>query len=544
MVRFQKMLHSQMFLSTEIDFMRRCFFLFVFLLSLVSDVFSSETRHPNFVIVLVDDLGWADLGCYGSRFHETPRLDRMAREGMRFTDAYAACAVCSPTRAALQTGLYPARIGITDWIRTKYQEDRVRQYGGVMPKNGKNPTEYVGLPEFPKRCPPNKFFLETKYLTIAEHLKKNGYKTAHIGKWHLGDIGHSPTDQGYDINIGGCDLGHPPSYFEPYRSRAQNGPRIPEEALPLRKPGEYLTDREADEAVRFIREHKDKSFFLHLAHYAVHTPLQARPETVARYRAKLERMQKRGEKPKQKNPTYAAMLQSVDEAMGQLLDTLLSEGIADRTYVIFTSDNGGLVGPTDNTPLRSGKGFAYEGGIREPFLVWAPGRVAAGTTNDIPTITMDLFPTVCDLAGISLPKSLLDGLSIRPLLEQENGENVKKLEKRPLFWHFPHYRGSEPANSPYSIVRHGDWKLIRFDDGNILELYHLRNDISESNNLAEKEREIARKLVKLLDEHLDSVGAGRVKLNPDYRPTVKLHFPLNFCKFYNPIYSNTVHRCF
>ena len=472
-----------------------------------------KSEKPNIIFILIDDLGGTDLGCYGSVFHETPQLDQMAREGMQFTNAYAACAVCSPTRAAFQTGLYPARIGITDWIRSKFQ-------GGIIPPDGKNPSAYVSHPTNRLLCPPNKLFLELEYPTIAEHLKANGYTTCHIGKWHLGQENHTPLDQGYDINIAGCDLGQPPNYFDPYESGQPNY-LIPKEVLPPRKAGEYLTDREADEAVRFIREHKEKPFFLHLAHYAVHTPLQAKPELVDKYKAKLEQMRKDGAEPKQKNPTYAAMVQSVDEAVGRLLDTLQSEGIADRTYVIFTSDNGGLVGPTDNTPFRSGKGFAYEGGIREPLLVWAPGRIAAGTKSDVPTITMDMFPTFCDLAGIPLPQTPLDGLSIRPLLDQKNPEYVSKFVERPLFWHFPHYRGNDSKSSPYSIARLGDWKLIRFDDSEVLELYNLREDISESNNLAETKADIVQKLAKLLDDHLDSVGAKRVKPNPNYRQSDK-----------------------
>lgn len=467
------------------------------------------TERPNFVVILVDDLGWADLGCYGSSFHETPRLDRMSREGLKFTNAYAASAVCSPSRAALQTGLCPARTGITDWIRGKFQ-------GGVIPPDGRNPVGYVSDPKKPLLCPKNKLFLETEYLTVAEHLKANGYATGHVGKWHLGQEGHTPLDQGYDVNVGGCDLGQPPSYFDPYESNRPDY-HIPKDSLPPRKAGEYLTDREADEAANFIRQHKDRPFFLHLAHYAVHTPLQAKKDRVEKYRAKLERMKAGGEEPLQKNAVYAAMVESVDDAVGTILDTLVEEGISERTYVFFTSDNGGLSGPTNNAPLRSGKGFPYEGGIREPLIVWAPGRVGAGAECGIPTITMDFFPTLCDLAEIPLPETDLDGMSIRPLWLGERSPEVEKIRNRTLFWHFPHYRGNDPASFPYSIVRHDGWKLIRFDDDDRIELYRLVDDPGEKKNVAGEHPEIVRQLVERLEKHLDHVGAKRVKPNPEYR---------------------------
>lgn len=481
------------------------FVLFVCVFAFSRNVAAQE--RPNFVIVLVDDLGWADLGCYGSTFHETPRLDRMAQEGVRFTSAYAACAVCSPSRAALQTGLNPARIGITDWIRSKFQ-------GGHIPPDGRNPSGYVTDPKRRLLCPENKLFLEPEYLTIAEHLKANGYTTCHLGKWHLGQESHTPQQQGYDINIGGCDLGQPPSYFDPYESGRADY-LIPKESLPPRRPGEYLTDREADEAVKFIRTHKEKPFFLHLAHYAVHVPLQAKPEILEKYKAKLERMRNNGVAPKQTNATYAAMLQSVDEGVGRLLNTLEEEGIADRTYVIFTSDNGGLLGPTNNFPLRSEKGFAYEGGLRVPLIVRGPNLHENGTICMVPTITMDLFPTLCDWAEIPLPDSPLDGVSIRPLLEPKESERAEAFLERPLFWHFPHYRNADPGNSPYSIIRSGPWKLIRFDDGERLELYDLVNDLSETKNLASEEPLVVASLLKQLDENLDRLGAKRVKVKAE-----------------------------
>jgi len=465
---------------------------------------------PNVIVVLVDDLGWADLGCYGSVFFETPQLDRMAKDGMLFTNAYAACAVCSPTRTALQTGLNPARVGITDWIRGKFQ-------GGIIPPDGKNPSGYADDPKRKLLCPENKLFMETEYLTIAKHLKAAGYTTCHIGKWHLGREGAMPTDHGYDINIAGCDLGQPPSYFDPYDVDHPDYV-IPENILPRREKGEYLTDREADEAVQFIRTHKNKPFFLHLAHYAVHTPLQARESLVQKYRHKLERLKSEGVKTPQTNAVYAAMVESVDDAIGRILDTLQEEGLVGNTYVVFTSDNGGLLGSTSNAPLRSGKGYPYEGGIRTPFIVWAPGRVKPGE-NDVPTITYDLLPTICDWVGTDLPKVPLDGLSIRSVTDpaSETKNMIAQLKERPLLWHFPHYRDTNPPVTPYSIVRQGRWKIIRFDEKPTPELYDLESDPYETTNLVAREPETASRLLRLLDEQLDAVGAKRVKPNPIYQ---------------------------
>jgi arylsulfatase A-like enzyme len=337
-------------------------------------------KRVNFVVILVDDLGWKDLSCQGSKFYKTPNIDRVAREGLRFTDGYAAAAVCSPTRAALMTGRYPARLGLTDWIRARFQRGKV----GTPPRN---PTAYVGGPDQRLLCPPNPFWMELDEVTIAEVLKGLGYVTCHIGKWHLGDDAWYPQHQGFDFNFGGCDYGQPPSYFDPYANKRLPG--IPH--LPPRRKGEFLTYREASEAVKFIRANKDRPFFLHLAHYAVHTPLMARPEVVAKYKGKAD-----GE---QKNAVYAALVESVDDAVGAVLRALADAGVADHTVVIFTSDNGGLLGSTHNGPLRLGKGHAYEGGIRVPWIVRWPGTVPGGTVSHEPISTIDIFPTIVEAAG-------------------------------------------------------------------------------------------------------------------------------------------------
>ena len=294
----------------------------------------SGARPPNVILILVDDLGWTDLSCQGSKYFETPSIDRLAEQGMRFTNGYAACAVCSPTRAAIQTGRYPARVGITDWIHARFQ-------GGKAPPPDKKLPEYVGNPKEKLLCPRNPLYMELDELTIAEALHTAGYVSCHIGKWHLGPEPWFPEKQGYDLNLGGCDLGQPPSYFDPYQSNRPDY-RIPN--LKPRHPGEYLTDREADEAVGFIRSHKDKPFFLNLCHYAVHTPLMAKKELIDKYEAKA--------RTNQKNAVYAAMIQSVDESTARVMAVLDELKLAENTVVIFTSDNGGLLGSTDNAPLR------------------------------------------------------------------------------------------------------------------------------------------------------------------------------------------------
>jgi len=459
-------------------------------------------KKPNFVFILVDDLGWIDTGCYGSKFYETPNIDRLAADGMRFTDAYAACAVCSPTRAAVMTGRYPARLGVTDWIHARFQ-------GGEIPADKKNPTEYVGGKNKKLLCPPNALWMELEEVTIAEALKPAGYTSCHIGKWHLGADDWYPDRQGFDFNIGGCDFGQPPNYFDPYSQKRQ-GP-IP--TLSPRRKGEYLTDREADEAVKFIRRHKDKPFFLYMAHYAVHTPIQGKADLVAKYKAK---------KPtNQKNPKYAAMVESVDDAVGKICSALDELNLAERTIIFFTSDNGGLMGVTNNAPLRAGKGYPYEGGIREPLIVRWPKVIKPGTVSYEPVTSVDYFPTICQAAGVPLPPDRdIDGVSILGHLKS-NG--IQKLNRDTLFWHFPHYRGNI---MPYSIIRDGNWKLIkRYDTstssvepGKTFELYNLKGDLSESNDLSEVLPSKVRQLDAKLRRWLRLTGAKLPRPNPDYDP--------------------------
>jgi arylsulfatase A-like enzyme len=425
-------------------------------------------KKPNFVFFLVDDLGWRDVGCYGTKFYETPNIDRLAREGMRFTDAYAACPVCSPTRASILTGKYPARLSLTDWIPGQRE---------------KNPKLLV--PKFNQELP-------LEEVTIAEALKATGYACASIGKWHLGGEPYYPDKQGFDLNVGGTAKGSPPSYFSPYGiPTLADGPK-----------GEYLTDRLADEAEKFIEQNRYRPFFLYLPHFAVHTPIQGKEEIAAKY----------ARKPPdggQKNATYAAMIESVDQSVGRVMKKLDALGLADRTVVFFMSDNGGLAGITSNAPLRAGKGTLYEGGIREPMIVKWPGVVRSGTTASTPVTSTDFYPTILEMAGLPpKPEQHVDGLSIMPLLKESG-----PLRRDTLYWHYPHYHRTTPAGA----LRHGDWKLIEYFEDGRLELYNLRDDLGEANDLATAMPEKARELQKMLAEWRRSVGAQMPTPNPDYK---------------------------
>lgn len=480
-------------------------FMRTLLLSIAGIILLSITpgyaEKPNIILILVDDMGWMDLSCQGSDYYKTPAIDRLADEGMRFTNGYAACAVCSPTRAAVQTGRYPHRIGVTDWIRSLFQRG-----GRGTPEA--NPTEYVGGTNRKYLCPPNPYWMEHEEITIAEALKEAGYQSGYIGKWHLGDPAWYPEGQGYDENRGGCDYGQPPSFFDPYNQPNGRHQTLRDgiHQLPGRNPGEYLTHREADEAESLIRHwHKDKKpFFLQMGHYAVHTPIQAIPEVAAQYKR---------EGKTDLNARYAAMVESIDDSIRQILDTLEELGIDKNTMILFTSDNGGLDrngGPTENAPLRSGKGYAYEGGIRVPFLVWWPGVVAENKISDAPVCSIDLFPTILESAGVELPRDRpIDGISLMAHLKSGGKQTVDRDE---LYWHFPHYRHNP---GPYSIIRKGPWKLIKFWDGPF-ELFNLAEDIGEEKNLAKDHPAIVSELDSLLLKRLKADKAKLPILNPKY----------------------------
>ncbi len=418
------------------------------------------TRPPNVIVILVDDMGWRDLGCQGSPFFETPHIDRLAGSGMRFTRGYAACTVCSPTRASILTGQYPARLHVTDWI----------------PGHGR-PQAKLLPPDWTKHLP-----LEA--VTVAERLKSAGYATASIGKWHLGGPAYFPEHQGFDLNIAGYDRGQPPSYFAPYR--------IP--TLAEGPAGEYLTDREAAEAEAFIRAHRERPFFLYLPHYCVHTPIQGKPAVTARYAAKAVPDQK------PKNAGYAAMVESVDDALGRIVATLEELGIREQTVIFFTSDNGGLANVTDNRPLRAGKGSAYEGGVRVPFIVSWPGVTQPGTTSDVPVITPDIPATVMALAGVGPdPAFPLDGRDLSGLLAGG------ALDREAIYWHYPHYHPG--GATPYSAIRAGSWRLGHFYEDGRDELYDLAADEGEATNLASQEPARAEALRARLDAWLVEAGA-------------------------------------
>lgn len=438
-----------------------------------------KTDKPNVVLVLIDDLGWKDVGYMGSKFYETPNIDKLSRQGVVFTNAYAACAVCSPSRASIQTGRYPARIGVTDWIRARFQTNN---------NEVKAPEPFEENRNKKLRTPSNPYWMELSEITIAEVLKQAGYFTCHIGKWHLGPDDYYPEKQGYDLNIAGCDMGQPVNYFDPYTN--EKGVTFPN--LKPRKTGEYLVDRLSDELKTVVTQHKDQPFFINMCTYAVHTPLMAKNDMIEKYELKTK-------VDGQKNPIYAAMVESMDNTVGTLMNTLKENNILDNTIVIFLSDNGGLIGPTDNAPLRSGKGYPYEGGIRVPMIVSWKGHIQEGTVCNLPVSTVDILPTVCALIKTPLPKTTIDGRDIGPAIF---GQTMKEV---PLYWHFPHYR--EPNIVPYSIIRDGDWKLIKQYEGITFQLYNLKNDLAEKTNMVDKNPEIVSKLNRELEAWLSATHA-------------------------------------
>jgi arylsulfatase A-like enzyme len=426
-------------------------------------------KKPNLLFILVDDLGWSDLSCYGNSIHETPHVDQLAKQGMRFTQAYTACAVCSPTRASIQTGKYPIRMGITDWI------PGARKKG--MPLEEKYTKTQMPLEE----------------VTVAEAFKKAGYQTSFVGKWHLGETEKFwPEFQGYDINLGGHSKGSPPGgYFSPY-----NNPR-----LPNGPEGEYLTDRLGDEAVKLIEQYSQspQPFFMMMSFYTVHTPIQPQSALNEKYIHKIEDTKN----DHWNNPGYAAMVQSMDENVGKILDALKHFALEQDTIVIFTSDNGGLIKNhiTSNYPLSLGKGFYHEGGIRVPTVIRWPGVIRPGSVSECPIISMDYYPTMLEMAGLSLmPEQHIDGLSLLPLLKGES-----KLKRDTFYWHYPHYHGA--GETPCSAIRVGNYKFIRHYETNQKELYNLKNDVGEENNLIEKLPLKASELEQKLDAWLRKMNA-------------------------------------
>lgn len=510
----------------------------LFIAALASTAMSAD-RPPNVVLFLVDDLGWSDVGCYGSRFYETPHVDRLATEGVRFTQAYAACHVCSPTRASILTGKYPARLHLTDWLpgRKDFPFQKL-----------KNAATAQQLPD--------------EEVTIAQALRKHGYATGHFGKWHLGEDPSGPLNHGFDSQIPRWNKGWPRAgYHAPFQMDGLAD-----------KPEDYLTDRLTDEALKFIEEHQQRPFFLYLSHFAVHDPIQGRADLVKKYRTKLQRMPRENEaafvlegnpdarpalnseelaamlqedawqgfgvlpkqtvkiKQRQDNVQFAAMVESMDESLGRVLAKLEALGLTDNTVVMFLSDNGGMsaanfgrpdrvIPPakldaaysTSNLPLRGGKGWLYEGGIRVPLIVKWPGNGRRSTVCDVPVMSTDLFPSLLEMAGLpGLPEQHVDGLSLVPLLQ-----GATELPREALYWHFPHY-SNHGMQSPGGAVRCGDLKLIEYFENNTVQLFNLREDPGEQRDLAQMEIQSAARLRAMLHHWRERVSAQKMEANPDY----------------------------
>lgn len=442
--------------------------------------------RPNVVLMLIDDLGWSDLRCYGSRYYQTPHIDQLAADGVRFTDAYSACNVCSPTRAAIMTGKYPARLLLTQWLpagRWDAEKSRMRE------------ARYLSD-------------LPLEEVTLAESLREAGYRTGFVGKWHLGsDSYYSPLHHGFDANIAGRDYGAPGSYFYPYEGTWKipgTGQTYVKRDLLPGKEGDYLTDRLTDEAIKFIRESRDQSFFLMLSHYAVHTPLEGKPDKLGRYRAVKK-------KDRQGRPEYAAMIESVDDSVGRVMHTLAELNLLDNTLVVFTSDNGGFAGATSNTPLRANKGSNYEGGIRVPLLIQWTGQIAAGVC-DVPVTSTDFYPTILDAVNEPLqPNQHTDGESLMPLLR-----GTGTLSRSAIYWHYPHYN-QHPSSFPSGAIRNDHWKLLENYETGERELYNLASDLGETNNVAAEHPDTVALLSKKLEAWRQDVGADPMRPNPQFR---------------------------
>jgi len=464
----------------------------LFLLFLLS---SCAQRKQNFVFILVDDLGWKDLGYAGSTFYETPHIDSLSRESLVFTRAYASGSVCSPSRAAILTGQHPARLQITDWIP------------------GANlPNQRLITPEILNQLP-------LKVWTLAEALQAKGYTTFFAGKWHLGGEGYYPEQQGFAVNRGGHEKGSPPGgYYVPYNNpRLSDGPQ-----------GEYLTDRLTSESIHFLDTIGDNPFFLYLNFYTVHTPIQANKQYVDKFEQKLSTLEVQEPRTRpegqgitnlvQDDPAYASMVYALDVNIGRLIDKLKERGLYDHTTLVFTSDNGGLAtlargrrrAPTAVVPLRGGKGWLYEGGIRVPLLIKPAGYSGEGRKIDEPVVGHDFYPTILAQAGIAPEAGVaLDGVDLSPLLAGED-----QLERNELYWHYPHYHGS--AWTPGAALLQDDWKLIEFYETNTVELYNLSEEMAEQNDLSLKYPEKVSYLRQRLRAWQDSIGAGQVRSNPNF----------------------------
>lgn len=459
--------------------------------------YSADEKSPlNFVVILVDDMGWTGLSGYGSDLHRTPNIDQFAERAMKFTSAYASASICTPTRAAFLTGKYPARLNMTIW------------------------HEMAKTPQLNKKLIPPivEANLQHDEVTIAEALRGADYQTAHIGKWHLGEAAYYPETHGFDFTFGGSFWGCPATFYFPYRgmyggAKKQHYRYIPGIDATEARQGEHLTDRLTDEALEFIDRASADPFFLYMSYYTVHTPIEGKPEIAERYQKRIEPQMIH------QNAHYAAMHETLDDNVGRILEKLEEEGVADRTVVILTSDNGGFINPsegkivTSNLPLRSGKGSLYEGGVRVPMIIYWPGVTKAGSVSDEPVVTMDLYPTITDMAGLNADTSTrneVDGMSLISILKSPQS----KLDREALFWHYPHYYAT---TSPVSSVRQGKWKLLEYLEDGHLELYDLEKDLGESENLTSSKPEIAKTLQQKLTQWRVNVDAPMPLPNENWK---------------------------
>jgi arylsulfatase A len=456
--------------------------LLVFLASTL--IAPAATDKPNVIFLLVDDLGWGDFGAYGARFYETPNIDRLAADGMRFSNAYSACTVCSPSRAAILSGCYPARLHLTDWIA-----------------GHNNPKAKLKIPDW-------KMKIDHERVLLPEALREAGYATAFVGKWHLMPNGqadmseHFPTNHGFDINIGGREWGQPKGkgkYFHPFDMPG----------LDDSKEGDYLTNKLTDKAIEFIdKADKSKPFLLYFSYYTLHSPLMAPPDLVEKYTKKAADF--KNEKGEFLNPVRAGMVECLDNSVGRLVRKLEQMEIADNTVIFLTGDNGGDH-PETTGGLREYKGWSHEGGVREPLIIKWPGKIKAGSTCDEMVIGTDFYPTILDFAGLpAKPDQHQDGVSITPLLTGTKTD----LERDCLYWHYPHYHRTKP----YGAIREGDWKLIEFFEDGKLELFDLKTDPYEKNDISSSNAAKASELLKKLRDWRESVGAQMPTPNPNYVP--------------------------
>jgi arylsulfatase A-like enzyme len=450
----------------------------------------SNSAPPNLVLLVVDDMGWTGPSSFGSDLHATPHIDALAEKGVKFTRAYAAAPVCTPTRASIMTGQYPARLDMTIWHEA-----------------AKNPPAWQKQNLISAEAKPN---LPLRLTTLPEALRQSGYRTVHIGKWHLGNASHFPLNHGFDRNIGGTHWGAPATYFFPYRGQTSAGSLRYVPDLPHGDQNKYLTEHLTDKALSVLDRaaRKEKPLFLHMAYHTVHTPIQAPASLIKHYKQKLEPGMTH------QNAVFAAMHHVLDRSIGRILNRLNQNGMGDETAIILVSDNGGFVNKfdgkkvTNNAPLRSGKGSLYEGGIRVPMIIHWPGVTRSGVCDE-PVITNDLYPTLLRAAGMQ-PKQVVDrpvdGTNLIPLLKNPQAE----LPRSSLYWHYPHYY---PTTTPVSAMRHGSWKLLHYYENDRLELYNLAKDFDESDNLVEERPEKRRALKARLDAWRDQVRAKTPKPN-------------------------------